>query len=168
MHDWPAAADGTVPSPRLVAAWARLDMVPAERVPLWAAHWLARGDDGDSLRMLAGMSTTDDPRDIRDVLPGALADCGIAIPDSGGAAAEVAFTHLARMHASGQASERWVLDKVCEIIARSGYADTVLSLPLSRIFGLEDEWGSGWGRSEQQLKAEIAGACAEQLADSRL
>ena len=50
MHNWPAVASGEIPSPRLVAAWAKLDVLPAERVPLWAAHWLTRGYDGDALR----------------------------------------------------------------------------------------------------------------------
>jgi len=168
MHDWPAVESGEIPSPRLVAAWARLDMMPAERVPLWAAHWLAGGYDGDALRTLAGLSATDDPRDIRDVLPDALADCGITIPDSDSAAAQLAFTHLARMQAGGHAAERWILDKVSEIASRTGYADSVLSLPLSKIIGLDDEWGAGWGRTEQELKAEIRKACAAQLAASRL
>src|SRR5262249_46793052 len=114
MHDWPAVASGEIPSPWLVAAWVRLDMVPAERLPLWAAHWLAAGNDGDALRTLAGLSATDDPRDIREALPDALAGCGVTIPDSDAAAAQVAFTKLARMHADGLAAERWVLDKVCE------------------------------------------------------
>lgn len=42
----------------------------------------------------------------------ALADCDITIPGSDSAAAQVAFTHLARMHAGGQAAERWILGKV--------------------------------------------------------
>lgn len=33
MHDRPAVASGEIPSPWLVAAWVRLDMVPAERLP---------------------------------------------------------------------------------------------------------------------------------------
>ena len=49
-------------------------MVPAERLPLWAAHWLAAGNDGETLRTLAGFSAADDPRDISDILPDALAD----------------------------------------------------------------------------------------------
>src|SRR5215472_4063652 len=151
MHDWPAVASGEIPSPQLVAAWVRLDMVPAERLPLWAAHWLAAGKDGDALRTLAGLSATDDPRDIRELLPGALAGCGVTIPDSDAAAAQVAFTKLARMHADGLAAERWVLDKVCEIVARSGHADRVISLPLGQIFVLDDEWGAGWGRTEPEL-----------------
>jgi hypothetical protein len=168
MHDWPAVASGEIPSPRLVAAWARLNMLPAERLPLWAAHWLAAGYDGEALRTLAGLSATDDPRDIRDILPGALADCGITIPDSDSAAAQLAFTHLARMCTNGHAAEQWVLGKVCEIAARSGYADSVLGLPLGQIFGLADEWGADWGRTEQELRAEIRDACAAQLATSRL
>jgi hypothetical protein len=168
VHDWPAVTSGEIPSPRLVAAWAKLDVVPAERVPLWAAHWLAHGHDGDALRALAGLSTTDDPRDIRDVLPDALADCGTTIPDSDSAAAQLAFTHLARMHAARLATERWILDKVSEIIVRSGYADSVLGLPLGKLFGLDDEWGAGWGRTEQELKAQIREACTAQLTSSRI
>ncbi len=44
---------------------------------------------------------------------------------------------LARMHADNRATERWVLDKVCEIVARSGYADSVIAPPLGQIFDLE-------------------------------
>jgi hypothetical protein len=168
MHDWPASTAGEVPSPRLVAAWARLDVVPAERLPLWAAHWLAGGYDGQALRTLAGLGASDDPRDIHDVLPDALADCGVAIPDSDAAAAQVAFTRLARLHADGRAAERWILDKVCEIVARADYATSVTTQPLGKIFGLSDEWGAGWGRTEQQLKAEIRRACAAQLAVGKL
>jgi len=143
-------------------------MVPAERLPLWAAHWLAAGYDGGALVSLAGLGAKDDPRDIRSILPDALADCGITIPDSDTAAAQAAFTHLARMHADGQAAERWILDKVSEIAARSGYATAVTSLPLGQIFSLDDEWGAGWGRTEQELRAAIRTACAAQLAASRL
>jgi hypothetical protein len=168
MHDRPAIAPGQIPSPRLVAAWARLDMVPAERLPLWAAHWLAAGYDGQALRTLAGLSATDDPRDIRGILAEALADCGVTIPDSDSAAAQLAFTNLAHMCEGGHAAERWILDKVCEIAARSDYADSVLGLPLGQIFGLDDEWGAGWGRTEQELRAEIRKACAAQLATSTL
>jgi hypothetical protein len=167
MHDWPAVASGEIPSPRLVAAWARLDMVPAERLPLWAAHWLAAGNDGEALRTLAGLSATDDPRDIRDILPGALADCRVTIPDSD-SAAQLAFTDLASMCADGRASVQWILDKVSEIAARSDYADSVIGLPLGQIFVLADEWRAGWGRTEQELWAEIRAACAAQLAISRL
>ncbi len=159
MHDWPANERAEIPSPQLVAAWTRLDMVPAERVALWAAHWLVDGNDGQALRTLAGLSAKDDPRDIHDILPGALADCRITIPDSDTAAAQVAFTNLARTQADGHAAERWILDKACEIIARSGHADSMTSLPLGQLFGLDDEWGAGWAppsRNSGQKSAKHA------------
>jgi hypothetical protein len=165
MHDWPASASDEIPTPELVAAWVALSTVPSERIPLWAAHWLVQGCDGDALRALAGISGTD-PHDVHDLLPAALADCGAAIPDSVAAAAQVAFTKLARMQADRRATERWVLDKVCEIVSRSDYADSVIALPLGRIFGLEDEWDAGWGRTADQLVHEIQNACRAQLAAS--
>jgi hypothetical protein len=145
MHDWPAVASGEVPSPELVAAWVKLGMVPTERVPLWAAHWLVDSYDGEALRTLAGYSGRD-PYEVHDVLPDALADCGTSIPDSDSAAAQVAFTKLARMHVEGRAGERWITDKVDEIVARSGYADTVISLPLGQLYTVAEEWGAGWAR----------------------
>ncbi|MBF6220082.1 hypothetical protein IU479_18415 [Nocardia abscessus] len=75
--------------------------------------------------------------EVHDIPPEALADCTAAIPDSDAAAAQVAFGKLARTHADNRATERWVLDKVCEIVARSGYADSVSALPLGQIFDLE-------------------------------
>jgi hypothetical protein len=59
---------------------------------------------------------------------------------------------------------RWVLGKVCQIVARSGCANSVIELPLGQIFDLSDEWGAGWGRMKQQLKLEIQNACRAQLA----
>jgi hypothetical protein len=168
VHDWPATAPAGIPSPRLAGAWAKLDMLPAERVPLWAAHWLAAGNDGDGLRALAGLRPKDDPRDIHDLVPEALADCGVTFPDSAAAAAQVAFTHLARLYGNGLAAERWILGKIHEIVVRSGYADSVMSLPLGKISGLDDEWGAGWGRTEPELKAEVRAACAAQLAASSM
>src|SRR5687767_6922849 len=38
-----------VPSPRLVAAQMRLGILTAESVPLWAAHWLVQGFDGEAV-----------------------------------------------------------------------------------------------------------------------
>lgn len=166
MHDRPVVASSEIPSPTLVAAWVVLGLVPTERVPLWAAHWLAGGYDGEALRMLAGFSGID-PSEVHEALPDALADCGTSIPDSDSAAAQIAFTHLARIHAEGKAGERWIADKVDEIVERSGYAASVISLPLGQLYGLADEWKGGWGRTEQQLTAEVQDACAAQLATLR-
>jgi hypothetical protein len=75
-------------------------MLPTERVPLWAAHWLVAGYDGEHLVYLAGLHG-DDPHDVRDALPAALRDCGAEIPESDLAAATVVFTHLAQRHIEG-------------------------------------------------------------------
>src|SRR5262245_7644371 len=66
VHDWPRHAAGDVPSPRLVAAWLALDMLPTEHLPRWAAFWLVDGYDGAALVELAGLHG-DDPREVRDV-----------------------------------------------------------------------------------------------------
>ncbi|MFD5178721.1 hypothetical protein ACFWM1_23140 [Nocardia sp. NPDC058379] len=165
MSDRPTPDPGEMPSPGLVAAWVALDTVPSGRIPLCAAHWLVDGHDGASLRELAGLGGTE-IHEIRDILPAALADCGTAVPDSAAAAAQVAFTDLARMHADGRASELWVLNKVYEIILRSDYDGGVVELPLGRIADLADEWEAGWGRPRDQLEREIQQACRAQLASA--
>jgi hypothetical protein len=152
-----------VPSPVLVAAWERLGILPTERVPLWAAHWIVAGHDGEQLICLAGLHG-DDPRDVHDALPGALQDCGVQWPESDVAAAAVAFTHLARMHLAGQAGALWVAQKAEEIALASGYSADVLALPLGQVGGIADAWGAGWAGTDEQLAATVAGACEEQLA----
>jgi len=158
----PLSAPNESPSPALVAAWAKLGMLPTERVPLWAAYWIAAGYDGESLIGLAGLHG-DDPWDVRDALPDALADCGVTIPDSDVAAAAVGFMHLAQLFADGLAAPYWIAQKADEILARSEYADEVLALPLGQLFEVACEWNGGWGRSREQLAAEIRRACDEQL-----
>ena len=171
MHDWPAAPD-EVPSPRLVAAWLTLGTLPTERIPLWAAHWIAAGYDGQALAELAGLHG-DDPHEVRDLLGPALAECGVST--SGGqdpseererAAAMVAFAAIARLQVSGRASERWVVDKVVQI-TEPHFKQSITSLPLGQLFAIDDEWGVGWGRTDEQLRAVVRQACAAQLRAAR-
>jgi hypothetical protein len=160
--DAPSGAPGQVSSPALVAAWLKLGMLATERVPLWAAYWIAAGHDGESLIRLAGLHG-DDPWDVRDTLLDALADCGVTIPDADAAAASAGFTHLARLFADGLASPYWIAQKADEILARSEYSDEVLALPLGQLFEVACEWDGGWGRCREQLADEIRRACDEQL-----
>jgi hypothetical protein len=162
VHDWPAPTDGGVPSPTLVAAWLTLGTLPVERIPRWAAFWLVDGYDGPALVELAGLHG-DDPREVRDLLPAALADCNVAVPATDAAAAMEAFTHLAKLCIDGKAGERWIVDKVAEIISRSSYADSVISLPLGQLYDLDDEWGYGWGHTDADLRAVTREACHDQL-----
>ena len=78
----------------------------------------------------------------------------------------VAFTAIARLQVSGRASERWVVDKVVQITEPS-FKPSITSLPLGQLFALDDEWGAGWGRTDEQLRAVVRQACAEQLRAAR-
>ncbi len=105
----------------------------------------------------------DNPHDVRDALPAALADCGTAMPDSDAAAAAVVFVQLARMHLDGQAGALWVAQKAEEVLTRAGFSDNVLALPLGGLCDIADEWGGGWGRTGEQLAAVVRETCEEQL-----
>jgi hypothetical protein len=170
MHDWPADP-AEIPSPQLIAAWLVLNILPTERIPLWAAHWIAVGYDGHALAELAGLHG-DDPHEVRDLLPDALAECGVTASadpswEHERAAAMVAFTAIARLQASGHASERWVVDKVVQI-AEPYFDRAIISLPLGQLYSLHDEWGAGWGRSDEQLRAVVRQACAQQRGAARI
>ncbi len=151
-----------VPPPRLVAAWMRLGILAAESVPLWAAHWLVQGHDGEALVELAGLSGKD-TRAVRDLLPAALAEAGVEPLTSAQAEAKVAFDHIASLHVDGQASWGWVIDVVRETISQGGYAFELFDEPLAAVYGLDEELEGHWGRSETELGKAVYSACEEQL-----
>lgn len=64
--------------PVLAAALAELGELPPEDRPMLAAHWLAEGMDGETLRALAWLSGTE--REVHDLWPQALADVGVRVP----------------------------------------------------------------------------------------
>ena len=151
------------PAPRTVAAWFVLGIAPSERVPWWAAQWLADGHDGPALRELAGLNGRE-PRTVHDLLPTALAEAGVELPTTLSHAASEAFGLLAELHLTGQASARWVAQQVEQIVYRTDYDAEVQRLPLGRLYGLADEWewDGGWGRTEEKLEAEVRERCIEQ------
>jgi hypothetical protein len=151
------------PSPELVAAWVVLEWVAVERAPWWAAHWLVDGYDGAALRELAGLDGRD-TRAVRDLLPLAFAEMSVVLPSVPEAASVVSFDDLARRCLAGAAGERWVVQVVEETAWRTGYDPDVLALPLGRVYGIDDEWDGGWGRSVEELRALVRAACAAQLA----
>jgi hypothetical protein len=164
MTVWPSTTGDGVPSPEVVASWAQLGLLPAEKVPLWAAHWLVAGYDGEHVVHLAGLHG-DDPHEVRDSLPAALLDCGVELPDSDLAAATVVFRQLARMHLEGLAGPQWVGQKVEEVLTRSGYPEGIRTLPLGRLYDIADEWDAGWGRANEELARVVRHACEDQLRD---
>lgn len=154
--------DEQTPSPQTVAAWLVLGMAPTEQIPWWAAQWLADGQDGQALRELAGLDGSD-PRAIGDLVPLALAEMDVPLPSTDLAAAQHMFRRIARLCVSGQGSERWVAQKVEEILARSEYDSAIIALPLGQLYSVSDAWEEGWGPSIEELKATVRARCAEQL-----
>ncbi len=151
-----------VPSPRLVAAQMRLGILAAESVPLWAAHWLVQGLDGEAVVELAGLSGRD-TREVADVLPAALEAVGIPPMTSLQAEVKVAFDHIAALHIQGLAGWRWVMDTVRETISQGGYESAFFDEPLSAVYGLDDELGAAWGRAEPELARDVLRACKQQV-----
>jgi hypothetical protein len=158
------------PSPRLVAAWTLVGRLPTEQVPLWAAHWLADGLDGDGLRVLAGLHG-DDPHAVRDLLPAALTEAGVVLPKPGSDAAKVAFREasievlyrwVAETFLAGRAGPRWVVDKVCEVVVNNNYGDASMAGPMGALWQIDDEWDMGWGRGNDALVRDITAACKAQ------
>ncbi|MBY8864030.1 hypothetical protein K7711_46735 [Nocardia sp. CA2R105] len=151
------------PAPGTVAAWLRLGIAPTERVPWWAAQWLADGHDGPALRELAGLNGRE-PYAVRDLLPTALAEAGVELPMTLTAAASEAFRLIAELHLTGQASARWVAQQIEHIASHTDYDHEVLTLPLGHLYDLADEWewDDGWGRTEQKLQTEVRERCIEQ------
>ncbi len=151
-----------VPSPRLVAAQMRLGILATESVPLWAAHWLVQGFDGEAVVELAGLSGHDS-RSVADLLPAALEEVGIPPMTSLQAEVKVAFDHIAALHTQGRASWRWVVEAVRETVSQGGYAFEFFDAPLAAVYGLDDELGAAWGRAEPELARDVLRACQQQL-----
>jgi hypothetical protein len=152
------------PAPRLVAAWMRLDILAAESVPLWAAHWLVAGYDGDTLVELAGLSGRD-TRAVRELLPGAFAEMGVEVMSSVQAAAKLAFDDIASLPRKGLAGWLWVVQAVRQAIEQGGYAIEYFDEPLSSVYELDEELSADWDRSQEQLAQAVEEACQAQLDD---
>jgi hypothetical protein len=154
--------DGDTPTPALVAAWLALDTLRAESVPMWAATWLVQGYDGESLAELAGLSGRD-TREVRDLLPAALADAGFDPLSSRQAALKVAYDHIANMLLSGRAHWTWAVNQVVELVIGNGYVSEVFEQPLGVLWGIDDELGAPWSRTEDELAGIVRQACIEQV-----
>lgn len=155
------------PSPHAVAVWLVLGMLATERTPWWAAQWLADGHDGEALRELAGLNGKD-THAARDLLPAALAEMGVELPLTHVAAVIEAFRDLADMLLARRTDAQWVVKRVEQIIVQAQYDDEVLNMPLGHLYGLDDEWEGGWGRTPAELKAEVEARCSEQLLVGRV
>lgn len=150
-----------VPTPALVGAWFALHRPLSHRVPLWAAYWVAAGYDGEALVQLAGLDGRD-VRDVEDLLPDALAEMAVGVPNVLDAA-RLVFADLSLGCLDGSIDERIVARAVEEIYVESGYSSAVAGLPLGALVELEDEWQGKWGRGVEDLGAAVRAACRAQL-----
>ncbi|MFU8873281.1 hypothetical protein [Micromonospora sp. SL4-19] len=116
-----------------------------DTVPWYAAAWLVDGHDSQTLRELAGLSGRD-PHAVRDLLPAALAEIGIALPTTDLAAAADAFRHLAELCLTGRAGERWVARMVRGDRHPGDYSNSVVDLPLGQLYGADVAGEGGWGQ----------------------
>ena len=104
----------------------------------------------------------EDANEVRDALRAALAEIGVE-PPSTTTALTVVFGDLSRRCLAGRLSERSVVGEVERIFIDSNYSAAVTDQPLGATYGLDDEWGAGWGRTEAELIAEVRSACRQQL-----
>jgi hypothetical protein len=153
--------DLDVPSPAAVAASMVIGMLRPEDVPMWAAWWFVEGYDGDGVRTLAGLSGSD-PREVRDALPAALADVAVEIP-SMEEAVRFTYEQLAADLVAGRTSEEAVVAFVDRLAISTGYESAVFRQPVGELYGIDDEWGEGWGRAEAELRRHVREACERQL-----
>jgi hypothetical protein len=156
----------SVPSPRLVAALLVLGRLQIERVPWWAAQWLIDGHDSPALGELAGLGVRD-TYTVHDLLPIVLAEVSVALPVTAVAAATVVFDDLAHRCLAGAIGERWLAQQVEDIVIRADYSTAITALPLGTLYGIDDEWAGGWGRTVEELAAAVRTACADQIDISR-
>jgi hypothetical protein len=154
--------DGETPTPGLVGAWLALDRLHAESVPMWAASWLVQGYDGASLAELAGLSGRD-TREVRDLVPAALADAGIAPLSTRQAALTVAYDHIANLYLTGKARWAWVVNQVAELVIGIGYSSEAFEQPLGELWGIDDDLRSPGSRTEDELAGIVRQACIEQV-----
>jgi hypothetical protein len=154
--------DGETPTPRSVEAWVVLGVLPAERVPMWAAEWIVQGYGGEALVELAGLSGRDS-REVRDLLPAAVAELGVEAGASLEAACKVEYDRIAGLYLAGRASWGWVLGAVVGVVSANDYAGEVLNQPLGELWAVEDELGAPWGRVDVQLAEVVRAACVAQL-----
>ena len=123
-------------------------------LPAVAVDAMQNGWDSPSLRLLAGMSTRDDARDLRDTFLAAVRELGRALP-----AANDAALRLVRFYA-GKIIDGSVSPVAgARAVSSLGYTFTGEAQDQVMVFvGLEDEARGGWGRTSDQVDAAIVDA----------
>ena len=128
--------------------WAGL--IYPDHVPRIAAELLADGYDSPALRDLAGADLEPtDPRDFRDAFLRLLDEQHIEDPTPEDRT-QLASHLLAQAVRAGGLSLREGVHRASRLTIAAGYPRG----PLMTLYGLDDEWGEGWGRGEQVVERE--------------
>jgi len=129
-----------------------------ENLPEIATQLMADGADSPALRILAGLDLSPvDPRDARDQFTKVLNDFAVAPqPTEDHAEAIAALLSYAYLH--GRISLHRLLKMGHQATIAFDYPDQP---EIMLFFEIGDEWGSGWGRSDDELKEVITTAATE-------
>ncbi|WP_194823301.1 hypothetical protein [Micromonospora sp. S-DT3-3-22] len=147
--------------PDLVAAEYVLGRMVVERMPWYAADWLADGHDGPALRELAGLDGTD-TRLIGELLPAALDEMGVRVP-SAAEAADTWLATLAQRLVDGAIDERTVSERVSAFVCERGDLDEIRHSPFTDLHVLADEWDQDGERGNRELANSVRLLCRDHL-----
>jgi hypothetical protein len=148
------------PTREYAAALWVLGVLPVDRVPWWAAEWLARGDDTDAIAELAGLNAQY-PREIHDLLPAVFP----APPDLNAAFGTV-LTRIARRYLAGELTARHVVDEVRELDTSDQPLSDVHYEAVDRVEYLADPRYGRWTPAQfaDHIERTVRAACEAQVA----
>jgi hypothetical protein len=139
-----------IPSPAQGAALRHLRMLSTDEVPMVAAHWLVESDS-PALRRLAGLNGSEGWL-IDQLWPEVLADLGVQ-EVSGEHAWDVAISFQLAAWRAGERSIREVMSQVIRAYIDNDYPRYVPEA--MAMYGLDDELGGGWGRTSEEVLADV-------------
>lgn len=136
----------------------RARLLFAENLPEIATDLMADGADSPAMRVLAGLDLSPvDPRDARDQFMKVLNDFGLASPPPADHAEAIAAL-LSSAYLDGRISLHRLLRLSSLAAVELDYPDQT---EIMLFYGISDEWGSGWGRSDDELKEVITTAASK-------
>lgn len=139
-------------------------VLDARLLPKLATHYLLLGVPSTSLADLAGLDVGQDvdPHDARDLLEDVLVELGQPIANDNNVT--LAAMLLAKLGNNSFVAPQQTSQRFYRLAVEIEY-----EWPLPQIgdlYGLDDEWEGGWGRTPAQLSDATAALCSELLAES--
>lgn len=136
----------------------RFGVLLPEHLPRIATELLTCGADTPALRRLAGLDLGPfDPRDALELFWDVLLDLGI--DDGQDAAVGVAARLLGTAAQVHRLSTGDVLRRFYRLAVAADYPNDHEAV--MRLYGLDDEWNGGWGRTREQIESEVSAVLAE-------